>query len=80
MAELIFKFDNPSELENWLQIFKKYGLENKLSLKTSKKKKPKDELQQPQPNAQRNWSSIGIGNLKGALDNIPNLRDYPHED
>lgn len=78
MAELIFKFDNPSELENWLQIFKKYGLENKLSLKSFKKKKPKDE--QPQRSQQRNWSSIGIGNLKGALDNIPNLRDYAHED
>jgi hypothetical protein len=78
MAELIFKFDNPSELENWLQIFKKYGLENNLSLKSSKKKKPKSE--QPQPSPERNWSSIGIGNLKGALDNIPNLRDYAYED
>ena len=79
MAELIFKFDNPSELENWLQIFKKYGLENKLSLKVCKKKKPKDELQQPQPE-QRNWSLIGSVSLNGALNNIPNLRDYAYED
>ena len=79
MAELIFKFDNPSELENWLQIFKKYGLENKLSLKSSKKKKPKEELQQPQPK-QRNWSLIGSVSLNGALNNIPNLRDYAYED
>ena len=79
MAELIFKFDNPSELENWLQIFKKYGLENKLSLKSSKKKKPKDELQQPQPE-QRNWSLIGSVSLNGALNNIPNLRDYAYKD
>ena len=79
MAELIFKFDNPSELENWLQIFKKYGLENKLSLKSSKKKKPKDELQQPQPSAHRNWSLIGSVSLNGALNNIPNLRDYAYE-
>ena len=79
MAELIFKFDNPSELENWLQIFKKYGLENKLSLKSSKKKKPKDEPQQPQPE-QRNWSLIGSVSLNGALNNIPNLRDYAYED
>ena len=79
MAELIFKFDNPSELENWLQIFKKYGLENKLSLKSSKKKKPKEEPQQPQPE-QRNWSLIGSVSLNGALNNIPNLRDYAYED
>ncbi len=79
MAELIFKFDNPTELDNWLQIFKKYGLDNKLSHIKDKKKKSQPE-EQPEPTLKRNWSSIGIGNLNGALNNIPNLRNYAYED
>ena len=79
MAELIFKFDNPTELDNWLQIFIKYGLDNNLNLKRPKKKKDKKE-EQPPVSPQRNWSLIGSVSLNGALDNIPNLRDYAYED
>ena len=62
MAELIFKFDDPIELDNWLQIFKKYGLDNNLNLKRPKKNKPKKQ-EQPPVSPQRNWSLIGSVSL-----------------
>ena len=80
MAELVFKFDNFSELDSWLQIFKKYGLDEKINPKPVKKKKAAKEQKPIPSNKERNWNSIGIGNLHGGLDNIPNLRDYAYED
>ena len=79
MTELIFKFDTPTELDNWLEIFKKYGLDKQLNLKPKKKNKPQPE-EQSEPSPKRNWSLIGSVSLNGALDNIPNLRDYAYED
>ncbi len=80
MAQLILKFDDVTELETWLQIFKKYGLDKKIKFKPNKKKKeePKPVLE----TASQNWSLIGSVSLKGSLNlnDISNLRDYAYED
>ncbi len=80
IAEFTIRFETPAELDTWLAIFRKYNLEDKISFKQKKQRKPKAETPQPEPTNTRNWKSLGIGDLKGALDNIPNLRDYAYED
>jgi|GEM_PF-3027013 len=37
-AEIILKFETPSELETWLEILKKHGLTEKIEVKTRKQK------------------------------------------
>lgn len=80
MAQLILKFDDVTELEMWLQIFKKYGLDKKINIKPGRKKKEpsKHEIE----TTPRNWSLIGSVSLTGNLNlnDIPNIRDYAYED
>ena len=79
-AQLTIQFETADELDTWLAIFQKYNLEDKISIKSKKIKKNKTETPSNETNTPRVWKSLGIGNLNGALDNIPNLRDYAYED
>jgi hypothetical protein len=81
VIELAIRFDHPAELDAWMAIFRKYNLEEKIFFKKKNGKKLKTETPtEPEQPTQRVWKSLGIGNLNGALDNIPNIREYAYED
>jgi len=68
-AEITLKFETPSELETWLKILKKYGLAEKIEIKTRKQK-----IAKVKPS--RVWSLVGSGNSNGAINNNPFFKPY----
>ena len=71
-AEITLKFETPSELELWLEILKKYGLAEKIEIKTKKQK-----ILTSKPT--RDWFLAGSVSSNGVINTIPNLRDFAYE-
>jgi len=59
-------------LETWLEILKKYGLAEKIKIKT---KKQKVLTSKPL----RDWFLAGSVSSNGVINTIPNLRDFVYE-
>ena len=63
-------FDSTDDLQKFLNVLKEGGFD-KFIKKTKYKK--------PSTSKNREWKHLGIGNLKGDLDNV-NMRDYAYEE